>query len=106
MDNLEFFTGSYGFDISIDTNLDLTSATSVVLKIKNPKGIIVQYPLDGDNFVAPLSGGVVKYTVGPADFGQPGTYSFQVFDITGGSKKLASNIVKVKIKPSIEYIES
>lgn len=105
MDELEIYTGSYGFFITVDSKLDLTSATNVVLKIKNPRGLLFDHELSVENFQNPLTAGVVKYKAEPNDFTQPGTYSLQVFDLTGGDKKFASPIVKIKVKPSVEYIE-
>ena len=105
MEQLEIYTGSYGFFITVDSKLDLSAATNVVLKIKNPRGLLFDHPLTENNFENPSVSGVIRYKAAASDFTQPGTYSLQVFDLTGGDKKFASPIVKIKVKPSVEYIE-
>lgn len=106
MPNIETYTGAYGFDLVIDTNLDLSEATLIKLRIKSPGGTTVTRTLTDSDVVAPASDGIVRYTVASNDFTAPGLYKVQVSDETGGSKKLTSTILKVRVRPSLEYVGS
>lgn len=101
---LEIFTGAYGFDIVIDTNLDLTGSTSIKLRIKSPSGTVVTKSLTDVNVDAPASSGIIRYTVASGDFSSAGLYKLQVSDETGGTKKITSSILKVRARPSVEYV--
>ena len=103
MKELEVFTGAYGFDLKIDTNLDLSSSTLIKLRIKSPAGTISTKTLDDTNIVDPAEDGVVIYTVASGDFSAAGLYKLQVSDETGNAKKITSQILKVHVKPSVEY---
>jgi hypothetical protein len=103
MAELEVFTGAYGFDIVIDTNLDLTGATSIKLRIKSPTGTVSTKSLTDVNVESPVEAGIVRYTVGSGDFATAGLYKLQISDETGGTKKVSSSILKLRAKPSVEY---
>ena len=101
---LEVFTGAYGFDLVIDTNLDLTAATVIKLRIKSPSGTVVTKNLSDADVDAPASDGIVRYTVASGDFSAAGLYKLQVSDETGATKKITSSILKVRARPSVEYV--
>ena len=103
MAELEIFTGAYGFDVVIDTNLDLTNSTVIKLRIKSPSGTVISKTLTDDNVDDPASSGIVRYTVQSGDFASAGLYKLQVSDETGGSKKVISSILKLRARPSVEY---
>jgi hypothetical protein len=103
MEELQIFTGAYGFDIVIDTNLDLTNATAIKLRIKAPSGTVTTKSLSEVNVDTPVSAGIVRYTVAAGDFTSAGLYKLQVSDETGGTKKVTSSILKLRAKPSVEY---
>jgi hypothetical protein len=103
MPDVETFTGAYGFNLVIDTNLDLTDATALKLKIKSPTGTTVSRDLTGSNVTDPVKG-IVTYQVANNDFTVPGLFKVQVNDETGGTKKVISNILKIRVRASLEYI--
>lgn len=103
MAEIEIYTGAYGFDLVIDTNLDLTNATVIKLRIKTPSGTVLTKTLSDVNVDLPVSAGIVRYTVSAGDFTASGLYKLQVSDETGATKKITSSILKVKAKPSVEY---
>jgi hypothetical protein len=104
MADFEVFTGAYGYDLVIDTTLDLTGATDLKLRIKNPAGTTVTRSLTAANIDPPEEEGIVRYTVASSDFTSTGLYRLQISDETGGGKKLASNIFKLRAKASVEYV--
>lgn len=103
MPDLEIYTGAYGFDIVIDTNIDLTTADIIKLKIKSPAGVTSSRDLTNLNVSDGLEG-EVTYTVLSSDFTSPGLYKVQVNDESGGTKKIISDIIKVRVRPSLEYV--
>lgn len=103
MAELEIFTGAFGFDVVIDTNLDLTNSTAIKLRIKSPSGTVATKSLTGANVDAPASDGIVRYSVATGDFATAGLYKLQVSDETGGNKKVTSSILKLRARPSVEY---
>jgi hypothetical protein len=103
MAELETFTGAHGFDLVVDTNLDLTGASDIKLRIKSPSGITVTRSLTASDVDDPASVGIVRYVVQPSDFTMTGLYKIQVSDETGG-KKLSSSIVKIRVRASLEYV--
>jgi uncharacterized membrane protein len=105
MPDIETFTGAHGFDLVVDTNLNLEGATDIKLRIKSPTGTTVSRSLTAANVDAPASSGIVRYVVAANDFTVPGLYKVQVSDETDG-KKLTSAIVKVRSRASLEYVGS
>ncbi len=103
MAETETYTGAHGFDLVIDTNLDLEGATDIKLRIKSPAGTTVTRSLTGANIDTPATQGIVRYLVAAADFTLPGLYKIQVSNETAG-KKLTSGILKVRSRASLEYI--
>lgn len=94
------YSGTYGFTITISTGQDLSSATTILLKIKAPSGDTVERNLNGSNVLTPTTSGKIRYTTVSGDFPNAGSYQIQAFDLTGG-KRLASPIIKVKVKQSL-----
>lgn len=105
MPDLETFTGAYGFDLVIDTNLDLSDSLVLKLRIKSPSGTTASRDLDTSH-ITDAEAGIVTYTVANNDFTVPGLYKLQVSDETGGAKKVPSAILKIRVRPSLEYVGS
>lgn len=105
MPDIETYTGAHGFPLVIDTNLDLSEATDIKLRIKSPAGSTVTRNLTPANVDAPTSSGIVRYTVASNDFTTTGLYKLQVSDETEG-KKVTSDIYKVRVRASVEYVSS
>lgn len=105
MANIEVFTGAHGYDLVIDTNLDLEGATDIKLRIKSPSGTTVTRDLSDANVDEPAASGIVRYLVAPNDFTVPGLYRIQISDETGG-KKVTSTVHKVRSRASLEYVGS
>jgi hypothetical protein len=103
MPDIETFTGAYGFPIVIDTNLDLTDATALKLKIKSPSGSTVSRDLALED-ITDVEAGIVTYTVGSTDFTVPGLFKIQLVDEVALTKKIISGIIKVRVRPSVEYV--
>lgn len=104
MAEVEIFSGSYGFDITIETGRDLTNASSLRLRIRNPNGTNVDKTLDNSNVLDPKIEGKVRYTVQANDLSVPGLYKLQLFDETGSSQRLTTDILKLKVKASLDFI--
>lgn len=104
-ETLEIFSGTYGFRITIGTGRDLSASTSLRLRVRKPDNSNVNRSLDSFNILEPKTDGRVYYDTVADDFTMPGTYQFQLFDETGGIR-LASQILKIKVKPSLDYIQA
>ena len=104
MEPLEIFSGTFGFRITIDTGRDLTDAETIRLRIRKPDNSNVDKSLNTLNILEPKTDGKVFYDVVMGDFTIPGSYKLQLFDETGGSMRLASEIIKIKAKSSLDYV--
>lgn len=104
MPDLETYTGAYGFELVVDTNLDLTDSDIIKLRIKSPTGAVSTKALTDANVDEPASDGIVRYLVQAGDFVSSGLYKVQVSDETGGAKKVSSNILKIRARPSVDYV--
>lgn len=100
------YSSSYGFQITFDTKRDLTSSTSLRLRIRKPDGTNNDRVLDTSSISEPKSSGKVFYTVQQNDFPVPGMYKLQLFDETGGTQKIASDVVSLKVQASLDYVAS
>jgi hypothetical protein len=88
----------------VDTDLDLTGATVIKLRIKSPSGTVATRSLTELNVDDPAEDGVIRYVVQSGDFNTSGLYKIQVSDETGGTKKVSSSIMKVRARPSVDYV--
>lgn len=102
--NLVIYSNTYGFTLTIETGRDL-SDTTLRLRIRNPNSINVDRTLSSVNIITPKTLGKVIYTVADGDFPIPGNYQIQLFDETAG-RKLASSVIKIKVRPSLDYVIS
>ncbi len=96
---MAIYSNTYGFIITINTAADLSSTTSLRLRIKSPTSVSDKLLTNAD-ILAPSTRGVVVYTVEDGDFPVGGKYSFQLFDETIG-RRLASTILTVDVKSSL-----
>lgn len=106
MTEKEIYTGNYGFDLVFDTKEDLSNSLSLRLRIRNPKGANRDIPLTEENIELPKEEGKVSYSVKRGDFTVPGIYRLQVFDETGGVKKSLTDVIKYKVRASLDFIET
>lgn len=96
---MAIYSNTYGFIITINTGANLSTTTTLRLRIKSPSGVVDKM-LDDTNILAPSAKGVVVYTVEDGDFPVGGKYYFQLFDETIG-RRLASNVLVVDVKSSL-----
>lgn len=96
---MAIYSGTFGFIITINTGVDLTNTTDLILRIKSPSST-TDKSLTVSNIVEPKTSGKLTYTVQDGDFPVGGKYQMQVFDVTAG-RRLASTISLIDVKQSL-----
>ena len=96
---MAIYSETYGFVLTINVGVDLTSTTDLLLRMKTPSGT-VDKGLDTTHMLEPKTAGKVAYTVQEGDFPVGGKYQMQIFDVTTG-RRLASTIITLDVRPSL-----
>lgn len=91
---------SFGWSMTIETGLDLTLATHVIITVQRPDGTHFNRSIDMLNDVIDAQKGTISYHVLEKDLSKPGVYEIQVCDTTQG-RCLLSQVAKFEVKPSI-----
>ena len=89
---------SYGFNIEINSGMDLTNTVELGVIIRKPNGIYVKRSITVANNTN--EEGNILFEIQEGDFDQSGEYFLQLIDSTGG-KKLKSRIAKFPVYPSL-----
>lgn len=91
--------GTYGIVFTLNTGINLTGTTSMILKIRKSSNTIISKDLDATNIVN-ADDGIVTYIVEEGDLDESGSYSLQIIDNSLG-KFVPSTPVKFKVKENI-----
>lgn len=91
---------AYGYAIKINTGVDLTNTTSLMLKLRSPSGVTKTKTIPVANINSPKKAGIISYGVEEGDFDEPGIYSVQLIDNTPG-RKIASEVKKIQVLNSL-----
>jgi hypothetical protein len=91
--------GEFGVVLNMNARVDLSSATSIFLRIYQPNGkrLVREVPLPG-------TGQIASYQTVEGDFpgDLPGPYFLQLISNFGSTQRLKSPIRKIDVEPSIE----
>lgn len=98
------YSGSFGFDLELEASYDLTNSTELRLRIKNPKGISTDRKLLVSDVLDSKRKNKIVYKVQQRDFPIPGLYRIQLFDIFENGRKPVTNIIKVRVEPSLDFL--
>ena len=77
------YQGEYGVPVTINTNMDLTGATSTIARVLKPNGSEIAWTMTSQT---PLTSGVLTYTTVLSDLDVAGNYKIRA-EITFPSKK-------------------
>lgn len=92
--------GSYGYVLSLDTGLDLSTATAVNLLIKPllSPAVVKAIPLPAGLVDGPS--GKIAYQVVQGDFLTPGVYHLQVQDVSPG-RSVFSTVTSLVVEANL-----
>lgn len=96
---MAIYSETYGFVLTINTGVDLTSTTDLILRLKTPSGTVDKV-LTTAHMLEPKTAGKIAYTVQEGDFPVGGKYLMQIFDVTSG-RRLASSIITLNVTASL-----
>jgi hypothetical protein len=79
-----FYKGDIGVQIDVQTNTDLTTATTKTLKIRKPSGTTADWTA---TVIGSASLGNLRYTTVSGDFDEVGEYRMQAYvELSSGQK--------------------
>jgi hypothetical protein len=76
--------GSYGFNVQIQTGMDLSTANVIIVRVQRPDGTVFDRSYTGSVVSPGTNGSMVTYTVESGDLTIPGWYHIQILDQTSG----------------------
>lgn len=100
MKDLTIYSGNFGFLLQLDVYPIKEEPQRIRLRIRNPSNQNNDIVLEGSS----IKEGKLNYTVRPRDFAIPGLYKLQVFDTSDNRIISISDIIKIKVKPSLDYV--
>ncbi len=92
--------GNFGYVLTLQSGLDLSTATAVNLVIKAPGGAPVVKPIPIPAGIVNGAAGQIAYQVGALDFPAPGVYQLQVVDASPG-RQVASRVATLVVEPNV-----
>lgn len=92
--------GNFGYVLTLQSGLDLSTATAVNLVIKAPLQVPVSKSLPLPASVIDGPSGQIGYQVSQGDFPAPGVYQLQVVDVSPG-RQVASRVATLVVEPNV-----
>jgi len=89
----KIFVGDYGVVVRVSTGVDLTSATSLKIKVIKPNGHETTWTASA---VLPITSGDITYTSILSDFNVVGTYKVQA-EVTFASSKFLGETTSFRV---------
>jgi len=90
---------SYGFIISFTTKANMSTTTSLKMRIRKGSSPVIEHGIDISNIIDPPTG-KVNYIVEEGDFDTVTTVKMQIVDDTPG-RYLPSTPIKIRVKDNI-----